>query len=320
MKNLNLSVEQKQQIVATYLSGKSQNKTAIFHNVSRATVSDILTKRHVHVRRQRTLTTNESESACGRYVAGENANLIARSFGVDPATIINHLKRSGIKRRSLSEIKRVHQLNEQVFANLSNEAAYWIGFLMADGCISKIRSTWAVSASASVVDEQHLHKLRKFVGTTAPIAVKDGIAVLCIYSNALAASLVTYGVTQRKSFTAKAFGLDGYWQHFWRGVVDGNGCLGLGAGRGKEKKYARLHLAGSRQLMTQFQEFVHNTSPACQVNVRPQKTIWQIGLKGSHAFSVIKRLYENCTIALARKASIAKYLFDNCDSRGVIAH
>jgi hypothetical protein len=37
-------------------------------------------------------------------------------------------------------MKRIYTLNEKAFDQLTDEAAYWVGFLLADGCIYRDRS------------------------------------------------------------------------------------------------------------------------------------------------------------------------------------
>src|ERR1700678_1085953 len=70
-----------------------------------------------------------------RYISGESSLVLSREFGVTHGAIGGFLRREGIIRKSIwTEFNRI-PLDQDAFAVITPESAYWIGFIMADGCI-----------------------------------------------------------------------------------------------------------------------------------------------------------------------------------------
>lgn len=118
----------------------------------------------------------------------------------------------------------------------------------------------------------------------------------------IAAELAKYGVVPRKSRIACAKFVQGS-RHFWRGVIDGDGHLGIRPQ--KSRPYAGLALSGSKLLMEQFAEFVQGITPTT-ATVRPMKLTWVFTLGGSHAAAIVCALYADCGIAIPRKLETAR--------------
>jgi hypothetical protein len=87
---------------------------------------------------------------------------------------------------------------------------------------------------------------------------------------------------------------------FWRGVVDGDGSLGILA-----SGYAYFGLVGSRRLLEAFLLFLKNNDLGARMTIRPDKTIFQIATAGYIAEKIVAFLYESATVALDRKAAAA---------------
>ena len=71
------------------------------------------------------------------YRSGEPSTKIAKREKINPSTVLKYVVKYGIA-RSLSDAKRKYTLNQKFFEEIdSKEKAYWLGFLYADGYISK---------------------------------------------------------------------------------------------------------------------------------------------------------------------------------------
>lgn len=118
-------------------------------------------------------------------------------------------------------------------------------------------------------------------------------ATFHVASKHLTEMLFLYGVTPRKSLTAQA--PDGLYNDadFWRGEVDGDGCVSA--------RRRRLSLAGSPALMSQFATFVKQVAPVWTGKPRRVGKIAIVTLSGKAAAQVATRLYTKCTVALDRK-------------------
>src|SRR5271157_639400 len=115
----------------------------------------------------RRLTPEERVSLPSRYLAGESSGDLAKSLGVSDVAILVHLKKLGMRSRDPSMARRKYPLWDGAFSTLSPEATYWIGFLMADGCV---HDESRVTVGLARKDVGHLERLRSYLRTdTRPI-------------------------------------------------------------------------------------------------------------------------------------------------------
>lgn len=143
--------------------------------------------------------------------------LIRRVFSV--------LRKRGIPSRLLSKRPK---FNENIFENIDNqEKAYWLGFLMADGYVTKNR------LGISLKDGEMIYKFRSFLGNDQiPIVdrpnCKGVINQKCIniYSPKLIGDVKKYGLIENKVFRTQILNIpENYIKDFIRGYFDGDGCL-----------------------------------------------------------------------------------------------
>jgi len=191
-------------------------------------------------------------------------------------------------------MNRRYNIDERAFVGpLTPERAYWLGFFMADGNVARDLVQLRLKAD----DRAHVERFRAFLKSNHPIHNLSACVGYFVRNKRLAASLVVRGVTERKSFTARAEPDAATNSNFWRGVVDGNGHLTFVRG-----KHPRLELCGSKPLMEQFGDFVCATP-------KQHKSIWRVVLSGVHAQDVARILYMGCTVALSRKLAVAERMF-----------
>lgn len=237
------------------------------------------------------------------YLGGAYTTQIAAAYGVNKETIRQVLIAQGVPRRKKPGRKRSYQLNESVFEELTPEAAYWVGFLMADGWVSERDGIPnRVSVKLANRDSAHLERLKAFVGSNCPLHRRDkerSVEVqLC--SRTIANRLVTLGVTPRKSFSAAAPGELVESRDFWRGVVDGDGHLSYYNGA------RNLYCLGSLPLMTQFLAWTRTILPEHKASIQPKVNIFKVRFYGDNAAQLIRTLYEGAEVSLERKERIAQ--------------
>ena len=163
---------------------------------------------------------------------------------------------------------------------LTPSAAYWIGFLFADGSISYRGQSGKVGLRVSERDKDHIVKLRTFLGSTHAISVGPagnygGYASkpsvhFTVTSARLAERLLTLGRYEGPIDDTLIRSRD-----FWRGVTDGDGSLGILA-----SGYAYFGLVGSRRLLEAFFLFLKSNDLGARMTIRPDKTIFQIATAG----------------------------------------
>src|SRR5581483_11715459 len=165
---------------------------------------------------------------------------------------------------------------------------------MADGCVSGTSDgeQYRVTLALAEEDAAHVVKYAKFLDRRSPLEIIHqeipGINSqrrigLTVSSKHLTAALKQYGVGPRKSLTAEVSGgLEGSID-FWRGMVDGDGCL---TWAGPQLKYPVLSLCGSRRCCEQFREFVLLVAPQCRAHVHPVSSIYAFTTSGVFAVEV----------------------------------
>src|SRR6185312_7767609 len=59
-------------------------------------------------------------------------------YGVSAATIGNRLHEANVRMRdSRDESRRIYEINQLAFSCETEESLYWVGFVMADGCVDE---------------------------------------------------------------------------------------------------------------------------------------------------------------------------------------
>lgn len=282
------------------------------------------------------LTDQQRLDVISAYYANEKYKHIADRFGVSESAVWAVLWRAGLKRSRLTisaeemawardfctEQRKTRYLpdppenpiqqprkfvNQFAFDKITPESAYWLGLLMADGSV--VDGQIVISLTAP--DEYLVEELRVFLGSnhkitrqdfsiTAQGLTRNSLARLSIGSRRLVSVLEIYGITPRKSLTAKVKLIDSH-PDFWRGVMDGDGTIRADGCR----------LFGSYDLMSQFLEFVRNICPWTRVMVKPHLSIFQVALNGKVARIVLSALYGCDGPCLERKRQKALFLIHN---------
>jgi hypothetical protein len=272
------------------------------------------------------------EDILRRYAARESGVAIANALGTTKTTVYNVLRRHGKARRSISEASHPPDFRHDYFSRIDCEPkAYWLGFIVADGCVNN--GGRAVTFTAAERDAGHLALFRDEVRSVAAVGLydyrtrpfkmdgvvyqrKDGTpteqqrkATLAIGSIQMCSDLIGLGVTPAKSLTATVPVIrDDLYRHFWRGVVDGDGCISQYSTR----RVWELSLVGSKEIVAGFSAFANGVT-STRAMPRQRRNIWVIKYSGRALPARIAReLYDNTTVALARKSEKALALVELC--------
>lgn len=178
----------------------------------------------------------------------------------------------------------------------TEEKAYWLGFLAADGCITTGNR---VVLNLSTKDEQHIHKFRQALCSQHTISFNEGhkSSYFAFRSAQMVQDLAKHGVHAQKTHTAFSPKLAPSLQpHYWRGVIDGDGCI--------YPSRQEIVLVGNFQLVSSFRDFCTTLYPRIRGTVRAKETIFQYSLRGKIALSILEILYAHATVFLNRKHEI----------------
>ena len=164
-----------------------------------------------------------------RYKKGESINQICKDLNIDRMRFSRYMKKCGIETRKLP-----HKLdaNFGLFDVIDTEdKAYWLGFLYADGNIRKDRPCLELSLGEK--DKDHLIKFKNFMESKHSISRKESKLGnsfrISICDERLKNGLVKNGCFPDKSLSLKFPTEEQVPKHliyhFIRGYFDGDGCL-----------------------------------------------------------------------------------------------
>lgn len=234
-----------------------------------------------------------------------------QSLGVDTT---KNMKKYSIK---IHKSCKKYLLDEHVFDTIdTEEKAYWLGFLMADGYNHESKSCVALRLNA--IDREILEKFKIFLKTDTPIQtyqretpvgkVLTDYCELNICSPIFSQSLAKQGCIQRKTYLLEFPNiLPALYNHFIRGYFDGDGCISIRERKDRKNhkcKAIMFNISGRESVVLRIQEIlcekvgVTKTKPSYKKNSFLTIIHW-----GGH--NVCKRildyLYKDATIFLQRK-------------------
>ena len=246
------------------------------------------------------------------YLGGATAKEAASKFGYSYMACFLALRQYGIQSRGRSEAHRKYAVNENYFDRIdTEEKAYWLGFLSADGTILP----QYILLRLAVKDKEHVYKFAHALESEHPITVRDAKACgktykfvgIRIGSSKLAKSLIQLGVTPNKSLTISPcdkISLE-LMRHYWRGVFDGDGSISFSYNKGGGSLRCNLSLTCSKAMIYGFRDFVlefvkFKTKPY------PDKNVYSITFGGVPLpQKIIRLLYAESHVYLERKKKLA---------------
>lgn len=234
-------------------------------------------------------------------------------------------KKYGIKRQTLSKYlilqgyevvnyQNKARLNAHIFDVIdTEEKAYWLGFLYADGNLSVMGNRIEVRLSKK--DLSHLNKLREFLQLSNPIRVGKcqdyEFCHLSVRNKHMWNQLYNKGCLPQKSliltFPSRAIFLsEDLIYDFIRGYVDGNGCLHLTFKPNTVR--TELSIVSTKLFLEAVRSFLKERGYIANKTSKNYKNK-SFSLKYSDVPSrkIARKLYENATVYLDRKYSKYKY-------------
>ena len=288
-------------------------------HMSTSTLSNLLQRLNIKIKGKSSTKIVYSESQIAELVSrinnGESIRDICKETGENRVRISHALATNGVKVTA-----RKYRVKEDLFDNIdSEEKAYWLGFLYADGNIDDYHGKYSVRIGLKWSDKKHLEKFRDFCESDAPIAKrslscsistsdknkKRDYCFITISSKKLCEGLIGHGCTPRKTFTTEfpSWLRADLKIHFIRGVFDGDGWISIE--KGKKETHASIcvfGVCGTYSLMNGIKEWLQ-----IGASVIPSSSIFRVTCRGNgRALSIFDELYKDATIFLERKYIIYK--------------
>lgn len=229
-------------------------------------------------------------------ISSEKVNRICKSAGIvlQPANIKYHLNRN-----ALASIE-------------TEEDAYILGFITADGYLSESRNTLFIRLHEK--DEDILRKISQHfeydgeIKYTTHDITKNKLCHVLFCSSQLIKNLNQYGLHHNKSLRETFYTSipNHLTRHYVRGLIDGDGFVQQ-TGKG-------IGLCGSKDIITKVaQHLIEQLNLDLDVDrkVRQEKdsNLYRLAFSGQNAVKIMKYLYEDSRIYLNRKYELAKRYF-----------
>lgn len=251
------------------------------------------------------LTDSQKIEAVALYQERKSFVFIAKKFGVTPSSIRYILKRRGIKSRGCTRLLT----NDKFFEEIkTEESAYFLGFLYADGYIDEKR--YQVELSLSAKDREILETLNKFVNLEKQLTFKKGKKHwktgnlesdsfrLYIKNKKIAKDLIRLGLRQCKSDNLQFPSIDQipeiFIRHFLRGYFDGDGSI--------SKNQRCCYLISSKSFCEKAKEILNRYGIESKVakNSNTDK-IMNLRFLSNFYMKFLDFIYKDSTIYLERK-------------------
>lgn len=236
------------------------------------------------------------EQAANEYlVTPENERSLTKlgtKYKIDRRTISKYLKDNGYE---VINAQNRCRIDETVFDIIdTEEKAYWLGFLYADGNINSKEYKLEINLCAN--DWQHLKKFQDFLKYT-----EDKIRISPNYDSKGCVPKKSLVLTfpDKSIFSNKNLIFD-----FIRGYCDGDGTLGIYPINGNTNRLREnLGFVGTESFLQNIVEVLGEYTKVC---TKKDNKAFKISYSDLKARKVARMLYENATIYLDRKYQIYK--------------
>lgn len=197
--------------------------------------------------------------------------------------------------------------NNKYFEDINSEQkAYWLGFIAADGCVYNT----CLVFNLGIEDKKHLQKFQECIGSNYNLKyIKEDNKIfgdyiynyraysLNIRSKNMTTDLKKHGITNCKTHTVCIPNINNNLiKHFIRGYFDGDGCF-----FNKDNKF-KVHFVGNKKMLLGIKNYLENNININKNSITPVKKVFQLQYaKKDQVISILNFLYEDATIWLDRK-------------------
>jgi len=195
-----------------------------------------------------------------------------------------------------------NKINEDFFENWSENMAYILGFIAADGCVN-VGVVRRLSIHLHMQDLEILERIKKVLMPDKKIYHHNQYCCLQISSTKIFNDLGKLGIHPCKSKTIKWLNPpERFTSHFVRGYVDGDGCVYTRVDRHNE---FGCSMVGTKDLLDGI-KYAFDSNIGKFYNLKNSPTIWTLNYYCSNAMKFCEWIYENSTpeTRLSRKYNI----------------
>lgn len=244
-------------------------------------------------------------SECSRLYEEENWSVakIAKEFSLDRHKLSKMMKENGTV---IGRTSSKYRYQEDYFDNINTEEkAYWLGFLYADGYVSE--DAGKMEFGLQIGDITTVEKLRDTLVPGKPVHIRKATnsCRLNVTNVPIVKSLISKGCGPRKSLTLQfptKFMVHAILvKHFIRGYMDGDGCVHI-----TKRPDIVVAFEGTEKFLEELREHIMSKVDVTKTTIcsvtNSKSYSWS--KTGPDAIKILEYLYEDATIFLERKHRI----------------
>ena len=273
-------------------------------------------------------TTEQELEIINKKNSGEKVSNIAQEYGIQKHLVYQILKRNG---REKVIANKKYEVDENYFENIdTEEKAYWLGFLYADGYVRMIKYKSGadrygeLKLKLSIKDKKHLDLFKKCVGSSYTIKDAESITInngkhsysvcstLRITNIKIVKDLFKHGCINKKTYKLNFPILaENLIRHFIRGYFDGDGSISITKFKAYQNKKGKINngytrtvnfTSGSLSFLMDIQNILHTKINTTNLKVGLYKKAYRIHWYSRNDINnVYNYLYKDSTIFLERK-------------------
>jgi intein-encoded DNA endonuclease-like protein/16S rRNA G966 N2-methylase RsmD len=274
------------------------------------------------------MTKQEINTMIKLYQEGQTCKQISTQLNRGPETIRKNLKKLNIKMREYRDYY-AYKLNDDYFEIIdTEEKSYWLGFLLADGCISQSAGDYrsfhfnlqrkdkksiedfknSIKFNGEVKDFEHKKNNKTYLKSGIDFNNKN----FC--NHLLKLGWIEFKKEDNPYITIEKIDPK-LLSHLTRGFFDGDGCIS----RNKKRfKSFYINFSGSKIVLETFRNIISKEVGLPKAIVKPSKTdkSYRLSWNGNkQIYRFGKWLYNKSTIYMKRKHDRFKLIFDHYDNK-----
>lgn len=252
------------------------------------------------------------------YKSGMSQYAIAKKFEVTHGKVQSILRKHKVTIRLGNQNKK-YVCNDNYFSKIdSHEKAYWLGFLAADGSVSKDDNE--ISIGLAHKDLSHIEAFKSAIQSDSKIyiynsIVKDKIykcCKFCFYSAPMKIDLQNHNIVPNKSKTLELSKNipKKFMNSYLLGIIDGDGSFHL-----DKENQMHFNIIGSKMEIEEIQSILIKN---CSLNItkiqqeKRSKEMWYLSYGGNGSLKrIVSYLYKDSPIYLKRKYNIISSLLES---------
>lgn len=255
---------------------------------------------------------NDKEEIIKKYISGLSLDKLRYIYPQHGRNrIYRMLKENGVMRNN-SEKSRKYTYNKNFFKVIdTEEKAYWLGFIYADGYIVNGingKNKDALGITLNDKDKGHIDKFKKSIDSNHPIKIYktkygSNSARIIIQDEELVEDLIKLGVLRNKSlilkFPTTNIVDESLIYHFIRGYFDGDGSFKK---KGRKIRGYDFSVLGTIEFLTELRTYLGIDNDIRKCNKNNDSNNYHLTFGGNQKVKQIsKLLYKNANIYLDRK-------------------